>query len=136
MATSVVPSGVMPFLLVGGILVGLIGLLVLIASCKVYMKAGRKWWEAIIPIYNIVVWCDIINKSRHLVWVYVGIIALMFMGDTAYMIASIANLVLGVWLTYELVRKFGKGLGFAIGSMILPFIFWPILAWGKANYSK
>ncbi len=113
---------------------GLIGLLTVIATCKVYIKAGRKWWEAIIPIYNIVVWCDMIQKSRHFIWPYVATIALMFMGEEAYMVGVIGNAILGVWLTYRLVRKFGKGVGFTVGSIILPFIYWPILAWGKSTY--
>jgi hypothetical protein len=29
---------------------------------------------------------------------------------------------------------FGKGVGFAIGMIFLPFIFWPILAFGSSQY--
>jgi hypothetical protein len=37
-----------------------------------------------------------------------------------------------VWL--ELAQKFGKGFWFALGLVILPFIFFPILAFGKSQY--
>lgn len=118
------------------LMIVLLGLFVLVANCKVYIKAGRKWWEAIIPVYNVLVWFDMIHRSRHLIWVYVPIIGLMFMGETAYAVASIGNLVFTVWLNYELVRRFGKGLGFALGAVVLPFVYWPILAWGKVKYRK
>ncbi|HOO68064.1 MAG TPA: hypothetical protein PLC53_01695 [Bacilli bacterium] len=50
--------------LLGGILAALgawlfiisaVGLFLLIAKWVIYEKAGRKGWEAIIPIYNLVV---------------------------------------------------------------------------------
>jgi hypothetical protein len=34
-----------------------------------------------------------------------------------------------------LAAKFGKGVGFAIGLIFLPFIFYPILGFGDAQYS-
>ena len=111
-----------------------VGLLMVTATCRVYMKAGKKWWEAIVPIYNVIVWLDIIKKSHHIIWLYLGIVALMFMGERTYDIALILNFVLAIWLTYFLSRRFGKGAWFTIGLIFLPFIFWPILAWGKANY--
>lgn len=109
-------------------------ILMVTATCRVYMKAGKKWWSAIIPVYNVIIWLDIIKKSRRLVWVYVGIVVMMFLGEIAYDIALFLNFIFAVWLTYFLSRSFGKGIWFTVGLMLLPFIFWPILAWGKANY--
>ena len=31
---------------------------------KLYEKAGRKWWEAIIPVYNSIVLMKIINRPK------------------------------------------------------------------------
>ena len=35
-----------------------------LATWKLYIKAGRKAWEAIIPIYNAIVLMQIINRPK------------------------------------------------------------------------
>jgi len=38
-------------------------------------------------------------------------------------------------MTYvAFAKNFGKGVGFALGLIFLGFIFFPILAWGSAQY--
>jgi hypothetical protein len=39
-----------------------------------------------------------------------------------------------VVMLYDLARSFGKGMGFTFGLMVLPFVFWPILGFGSAQY--
>ena len=92
----------------------------LIASVwKVFTKAGKPGWAAIVPIYNIIVLLQIAGKP---VWW----IILMFI--------PLVNLVI-VILTYAGVAKnFGKGVGFALGLIFLSPIFFPILAWSDAQY--
>jgi len=36
--------------------------LILISMWKIFTKAGKPGWAAIIPIYNIIVWLEIVNK--------------------------------------------------------------------------
>ena len=40
----------------------LIALFVIVAMWKVFTKAGRPGWAAIIPIYNMYVWCKIVGR--------------------------------------------------------------------------
>ncbi len=42
----------------------LVALLVIVAMWKVFTKAGRPGWAAIIPIYNMYVWCKIVGRPR------------------------------------------------------------------------
>ena len=35
---------------------------------------------------------------------------------------------------YDLAKSFGKGVGFAVGVILLPFIFVPILGFGSSQY--
>jgi len=42
--------------------------------------------------------------------------------------------VAGIMLTLDLAKSFGKEIGYAIGMIILPFIFYPMLAFGSATY--
>ena len=32
------------------------------------------------------------------------------------------------------IAPFGKGKGFAIGMLLLPYVFYPMLAWGNNDY--
>ena len=46
------------------------------------------------------------------------------------------SIVLGILYAYRLSKAFGHGIGFAIGNLLLPGIFWLILGFGKSKYSK
>jgi hypothetical protein len=98
-----------------------LGILVLVIAglWKVFAKAGKPGWTAIIPIYNAIVMLDIIGKP--LWW-----IILLFI--------PFVNIVIGILIAVELAKAFGKGIGFAIGLVFLGFIFIPILGFGSAQY--
>ena len=64
-----------------------------LGTWKLYVKAGRKAWEAAIPIYNAIVLMQIINRSKW--WVI-----LLFI--------PIINLLMFPILWVETIRSFGK----------------------------
>ena len=64
-----------------------------LGTWKLYVKAGRKSWEAIIPIYNAIVLMQIINRPKW--WVI-----LLFI--------PIINLLMFPILWIETIRSFGK----------------------------
>ena len=97
----------------------LIALLVIVAIWKVFTKAGRPGWAAIIPIYNMYVWCKIVGRPGW--WVI-----LMFI--------PIVNFIIWIILCIDMAKSFGKGVGFGIGLLLLPFIFFLILGFGSAQY--
>lgn len=107
--------------------IGLIGwlfytaviVLMLVSMWKVYVKAGKPGWACLIPVYNILVMLEIIGRP----WWY---LLLMFI--------PIVNIVISIMVTLDTARVFGKGSGFGIGLIFLPFIFYPILAFGDAKY--
>jgi hypothetical protein len=86
---------------------------------KLYEKAGKPGWAAIIPVYNLYILIKIVEKPDW--W-----IALCFV--------PIANLVVFVILYIELAKKFGKSAGYGLGMVVLPFIFIPMLAFSDATY--
>jgi uncharacterized protein DUF5684 len=45
------------------------------------------------------------------------------------------NFVLFIIVAVDLAKSFGKGGGFAVGLILLPIIFFPILAFGSAAYT-
>ena len=64
-----------------------------LATWKLYIKAGRKAWEAIIPVYNAIVLMKIINRPRW--WV-----VLLFI--------PIINQIIFPVIWVETIRSFGK----------------------------
>ena len=46
----------------------------------------------------------------------------------------IVNIVVWVVVSLDLAKSFGRGVGFAIGLIFLPFNFAPILGFGSATY--
>ncbi|MFT7497630.1 MAG: signal peptidase I [Porticoccaceae bacterium] len=64
-----------------------------IGTWKLYEKAGRKWWEAVIPIYNGIVLMSIINRPKW--WVI-----LLFI--------PVVNLIMFPIVWIETIRSFGK----------------------------
>ncbi|AOW20218.1 signal peptidase I [Urechidicola croceus] len=68
-----------------------------LGTWKLYVKAGKKAWEAAIPVYNAVVLMDIINRPRW--WVI-----LLFI--------PIVNLLMFPILWIETIRSFGKNTRF------------------------
>ena len=96
-----------------------IGILMIAAMWKVFSKAGQPGWAVIIPIYNIYIMCKVAGRPGW--WVL-----LMFIPFVNFIIAIILNI--------DIAKNFGQGVGFGIGLILLPFIFYPILGFGSAQY--
>lgn len=95
-------------------------ILMIIAMWKVFSKAGQPGWAAIIPIYNAYILLKVAGKPGW--WLVLFFIPLV-------------NLVIGIMATHGLSTQFGKGAGYTIGLILLPFIFLPMLAFGSATYT-
>lgn len=86
---------------------------------KLFTKAGRPGWACLIPIYNAVVMLQIVRKP---VWWL-----LLFL-------VPIVNIVIAIILVVELAKAYGKGAGYALGLLFLGIVFYPMLAFGDAQY--
>ena len=89
------------------------------AMWKVFTKAGQPGWGALIPIYNAYLLCKIAGKPGW--WVL-----LMFI--------PLVNIVITFLVALGVAAHFGRGAGFGVGLFFLPFIFYPILAFGDSSY--
>ena len=94
-------------------------ILILAAWWKIFTKAGQPGWACIIPIYNLYVWCKIVGRP----WWWILLMLIPFV-----------NLIILIILIIDLAKSFGKGVGFGIGLLLLPVIFFPILGFGSAQY--
>lgn len=86
---------------------------------KTFVKAGKPGWAAIVPIYNIIILLEIAGKP--IWWIVLFLLPLV-------------NIVAAVLVGIEVAKRFGKDQIFGVGLGLLPFIFYPILGFGSAQY--
>lgn len=101
------------------IIYGMLIILTLAGMWKTYEKAGETGWKAIIPIYNMVVLARIIKKP----WWWALLMLIPYLG-----------VIWSVWAMNLLSKSFGKDVLYTIGLVIFPFIFYPVLGFGKAKF--
>jgi hypothetical protein len=104
-----------------GVLVGLVVVVFLIAAMwKVFTKAGKPGWAAIIPIYNIYVLLKIAGRPGW--WLILYIVPLV-------------NVVISIIVSIDVAKAFGKGGAFGFFLLwLLGIIGYPILGFGGATY--
>ena len=105
---------------VGSLVMLAIWILVIAGLWKMFAKAGEPGWASLIPIYNIFVLVKIAGRPAW--WVLL-------------MLLPFVNFIIFIILTLDLSGKFGKGVGYAVWMMVLPFIFYPMLGFSDATYS-
>ena len=93
-----------------------LSILMIVSLWKIFKKAGKPGWASIIPIYNIYIMCEIAEKE----WWYVLLSCVPF-----------ANIYAMIVLYNGMAKRFGKSGGFVAGMILLPVIFFPMLAFGK-----
>ena len=105
---------------VGFLLVAVAAAIIMIASMwRIFTKAGRPGWAAIVPVYNTLqlIW----TSGKPWWWVILMFIPLI-------------NVIALIVIYYNLARAFGKGVGYTLLFLFLPIIGFPMLAWGSATY--
>ena len=95
-------------------------LLMIAGMWKVFVKAGKPGWAAIVPIYNIIVLLEIAGKPAW--WVILFLIPFV-------------NFIIAIMLGIAVAAKFGKGAGYGLGLALLAPVFYPMLGFGKAEYN-
>ena len=94
------------------------------AEWKIFVKANRPGWAAIVPIYNTWTLFEISGKPGW--WALFGIVPY---------IGWLVLLVLYVMAALELARRFGKDAMFAIfGLVVFQIVGFIILGFGDAKY--
>jgi uncharacterized membrane protein YhaH (DUF805 family) len=87
---------------------------------RLFEKAERPGWAALIPIYNAWVYCEICGKPGW--WMLAMFVPLL-------------NVVIAILLAFLLAERFGHGIGFGIGLVLLSLIFHAILAFGDSRWT-
>jgi uncharacterized membrane protein YhaH (DUF805 family) len=86
---------------------------------RMFEKAGKPGWAAIVPIYNMVVLCQVAGRPGW--WVLLMLIPLV-------------NIIIWIIVSIGVANNFGKGALFGLGLFFIGIIFYPILGFGDAQY--
>lgn len=93
---------------------------------KIFTKAGEQGWAAIVPIYNKYILVKIARLPvYYFVALYIPFLLLVIKSSIPNAISeavNIAVLCLYCFIMYNLCKQFGKGIGYTLGMVFLPFI--------------
>lgn len=117
--------------LLGLIMIFLIVMLVLqiIGMWKVFKKAGEKRWKSIIPFYNMAILYKISGMSPYLVFMYICLLI-----PVVNFYALIAIAIFRLYQKINLMKAFKASTGLTVAMLIVPFITYLILGFGKSEY--
>ena len=110
-------------------IVSIVQIFFIICKWKIYLKAGKNGWEAIIPYYSSWTFFEISG--------YPGWIALIALAGVIPYVSYLVSIVLFVFkimASLSLAKKFHKSEGFGVLLALLPIVGLPILAFGSDTY--
>lgn len=99
----------------------LFSILFMIFGSKLFKKANRKTSDALIPIYNLFILMQITELP-----IFYFLLFLF----------PIINVILIIYIEYKLYKLYETTFLFFIGMLFLPFIFIPILSFGRYQYKS
>ena len=115
--------------------------LMFIGAWKTVKKLGGAGWTQIIPVYRDyemarVAGCDQVMTTAYAILCGLVLLGGIFTHSELRTLANFAALpafILGIMVARQVARRFGKGVGFTVGLVLLPCIFYMILGCGKAQ---
>lgn len=101
-------------------------------------KVGHESpWKALIPVYNLFVMYELVQDVALLVCTLFSAFLALWLGSKVAFVGwvfGIITLVLMLVYCRHMAQSFGKGSGFALGLLVLPFVFYPVLALDKSEF--
>ncbi|RKW25428.1 signal peptidase I [Candidatus Gracilibacteria bacterium] len=95
-----------------------VALFMAVVRWRLFSKANLPGWGSLVPIYNAYLFFKLAGRPGWIWW---------------FLLPPVAA-ILCIVAQFRIARNFGKGEGFAIGMWFLPVIFYPILAFGSAEF--
>ena len=140
----------------------IVEVLMIVANWAMFNKAGEKGWKSIIPVYSTAIKYKIAGINPYLAIPTTIIYTIVYnqdsimkimkilkfslkeqfhvfrmfkdFNDSAFYYIFIAILfVFVIWESIKIAKAFGNAPIFGVGLLLLPFIFYPILAFGRSS---
>lgn len=130
----------------------IVPLLIYIASAiglmKMFDKAGEKSWKAWIPFYNTYLLFKLCWETKWFWPIVAGTIIVVVFGNLKFgvgdprpvifavliVIVAIGMFVLRCFLANFISKAYGKTIGWTIGLIFIPWLFYLFLGFGEAKY--
>ena len=115
-------------------------ILQIIANWNIFTKAGEAGWKSLIPIYGDYVSYKIAWQTSYFWLNFILGILLSYVSNANLNESMFLSLivilltVINIMYCVKLARAFGRGIGFAIGLILLQPIFLLILGFGSDQY--
>ena len=98
----------------------------LIGQWKLFKKAGKDGYIALIPVYNVIAEMELSGMPIYFWFLnYCSIIP---------WIGWIGTLAFLIWKDINLAKSFGKSAGVGVLLAFFPFVMYPLLGFGSAEY--
>lgn len=101
----------------------IVGIFMAVCLWRIFAKAGRPGWAAIVPVYNSWVLFEIVGYPGW--WALLAFIP----------VVNIFPLVMMLVSYYKLGKLFGKSDVFSVLLIFFPVILLPVLAFGSAQFN-
>ena len=108
-----------PFIAAYFFVIAIVAILGIIAMWRLFEKAGQPGWWSIIPIWNILVFLDIVGRPRWWILLY---------------FIPFVNFVVGILVYIDLAKSFGKDEIWAVFLIFFSIIALLVLAFGDSQY--
>ena len=172
LATATLTAGEKQAAIAGGTAGAIVGMtaaflvvfyiITVIATWKIFKKAGEPGWKCLIPIYNYYIMYKIVGMKSWFWWMLAITIcaSIMFAVDgynpytmtqaqldsfdygahpmtlIAALMLCVVAIVVSIVYAWRTSKAFGHGAGYFIGLLFLQPIFWLILGFDKSKYDK
>ena len=94
----------------------------IVAQWKIYVKAGRPGWAAIVPFYSTIVFGKI---GKLPIWVAIATIIMSIVASNSngrYDLLGLASFGLSLYMLIAVAKQFDRGVGFWLLIMFLPIV--------------
>ena len=106
----------------------LLSVFMIVCQWKIFAKAGEDGWKALIPFYNSYILYKIVWGN--------GWFVLLNLLVLVPLIGWLIVFVISIKLCIDIAKKFGKSTAFGVGLVLIPYVFYAILAFGQAKYQR
>lgn len=111
-----------------------VAVVTIIAEWKLFTKAKQPGWASLIPFYNTYIMCKLAGVNPWWIVIVLCSSLISFIPIIGSLLCFAVSIYFSILLYVSVARAFGKEDGYAIGLILLPVVFLPILAFGKDEY--
>jgi type II secretory pathway pseudopilin PulG len=120
----------LPVIIIIAVIVLAITALMIVSTWKIFKKAGKPGWAAIIPFYSTFVMVEVIQRPAWMFWTYLGLSLTSYLPMIGYL-TGIGVFIFSIIWALDLAKVFGQSAGFGVANIFFPLVTYPILAFDK-----